>query len=120
MRLEDYTKNYITSKQGLKHACFVRDLSLKIFQDLKNALPNNTLLDFENSEKLISCASLLHDIGNFFTGLNALKPHNKTGAQLVLQNGIENLDENELKIVEASIRYHRGSKTKENKHKLFS
>lgn len=120
MRLEDYTKNYITSKQGLKHACFVRDLSLKIFQDLKNALPNNTLLDFKNSEKLISCASLLHDIGNFFTGLNALKPHNKTGAKLVLQNGIENLDENELKIVAASIRYHRGSKPKENKHKLFS
>ncbi len=120
MKVEEYIKNYITSKKGLRHAYFVRDLSLKIFNDLKKIFPENTLLDFKNSEKLISCSSLLHDIGNFFTGLNALKPHNKTGAKLILQNGIENLDENELKVVAASIRYHRGSKPKENKHKLFS
>lgn len=120
MKVEEYIKNYITSKKGLRHAYFVRDLSLKIFNDLKKIFPENTLLDFKNSEKLISCSSLLHDIGNFFTGLNALKPHNKTGAKLILQNGIENLDENELKVVAASIRYHRGSKPKENKHKLYS
>lgn len=120
MRFEEYIKNYITSKKGIEHAYFVKNTSLKIFKDLKKILPDNTLLNFENSEKLITYCALLHDIGNFFTGLNSLKPHNKTGAKLVLENGIEDLKENELKIVAASIRYHRGSKPKEARHRLYS
>ena len=120
MKVEEYLKNYIKSKSSLEHAFCVKNLSLKIYDDLKKIFPDNHLLDFENAHKLIEASALLHDIGTFFGGVTALKPHNKTGAKLVFENKIDGFEENELKVVCASIRYHRGSKPKEGKHRLFS
>lgn len=120
MKIEDYIKNYITSKDELEHANYVSNLSLKLYSELNKIFPENQFLKFDNAQTLISYSALLHDVGNFFGGLNAKKPHNKTGAKLVLENKIDNLKEDEVKIIAASIRYHRGSKPKDGKHKLYS
>lgn len=117
MKLEEFLKNYLTSKNDLEHATHTKDMSLEIYSNLKKIFPNNHILDFENAEKLISYSALLHDIGTNLS-ISLLKPHNKIGAKLILENKIDDLTIEQTKIVALSVRYHRGSKPKE-KHRLF-
>ncbi len=119
MKIEEYIKNYLTSKKDLAHARYVQTVSLKLYFELKKIFPDNPLLDFENHQKLISYSALLHDIGAVFS-ISLLKPHNKVGAKLILENKIDNLEDLQTKIIALCVRYHRGSKPKENKHRMFS
>lgn len=120
MKTEEYIKNYIKSKSDLEHSLHVEKICLELFHQLQKIFPNNKYLYFKNADKLISYSAKLHDIGSFLENKSIFKPHNKTGAKLVLENGIDDLDDTELKIVALSIRHHRGSKPKEGKHKLYS
>lgn len=120
MRIDEYLQNYTSSKSDIEHALCVKKLSLEIYEKLSQVFPSHELLNFKNDKKLIKYSAQLHDIGTFFEGANANKPHNKTGAKLVLQNGIDDLTDNEIKVVAASIRYHRGSRPKDGKHRLYS
>ena len=115
---EEYIKNYLNSKGAIEHSKHVEFLSLKIYNELKKIFPHKKILQFENAQKLISYSALLHDIGTFLE-YKTLKAHNKAGCKLVLENKIDGLSENETKTVALCIRYHRGSKPKEHKHKLF-
>ena len=119
MRVEEYIKNYLTSKTAIEHSKHTQILSLKIYHELRKIFPKEPLLEISNAEKLISYSALLHDIGAFLEN-SSIKAHNKTGAKLILENKIDDLDENETKIVALCVRYHRGSKPKKHKHKLFS
>ena len=118
MKVEEYLKNYLNSKNGLAHAKHVEEISLKIYTDFRNIFPKNDLLDFKNAQKLISYSALLHDIGTFLSP-SLLKPHNKVGSKLVMENKIDDLSEKETEIVALCIRYHRGSKPKKN-HRKFN
>lgn len=118
MKIEEYIKNYLNSKGAIEHSKHVEFLSLKIYNELKKIFPHKKILQFENAQKLISYSALLHDIGTFLE-YKTLKAHNKAGCKLVLENKIDGLSENETKTVALCIRYHRGSKPKEHKHKLF-
>ena len=118
MKVEEFLKNYLTSKSDLEHAKHTKEISLEIYFNLKEIFPNNHLLNFENAEKLISYSALLHDIGTNLS-ISLLKPHNKVSAKLILENKIDDLTIEQTKIVALSARYHRGSKPKE-KHKHYS
>ena len=65
MKIEDYIKNYITSKDELEHANYVSNLSLKLYSELNKIFPENQFLKFDNAQTLISYSALLHDVGNF-------------------------------------------------------
>lgn len=118
MKLSDYRKNYL-NQSGESHAHCVYNISLKIFKLLKNIFPNEPLLNIQNDKKLLEAASILHDIGTFLNSSGITSPHNKTGAKLILENGIEELSEEETIITALCVRYHRGAKPKE-RHKLYS
>lgn len=118
MKVEQYIKNYCTSKNNIEHSKHVEFLSLELYARLKKIFPHNKNLQFENAEKLISYSALLHDIGAFLE-YKTQKPHNKAGCKLVLENKIDGLNEREVKVAALCIRYHRGSKPKEHKHRLF-
>ena len=119
MKVEEYLKNYLPSKKDLEHAKYVEQISLKIYRDLLKIFPNNSLLYFKNAEKLISYSALLHDIGAFLS-TSLFKAHNKIGAKLILENKIDDLSNEEVIITALCVRYHRGSKPKEYKHKKFN
>ena len=119
MKVEEYIKNYLTSKNALEHSKHTQKLSLQFYCELKKIFPKEPLLEFDNAKKLVSYSALLHDIGTFLENSSG-RAHNKAGAKLILENKIDDLDENETKIVALCVRYHRGSKPKEHKHKLFS
>lgn len=116
MKICNYFKNFKPTDSQREHAKCVEKLSLNIFNQLKNFQE----LNFDNAEKLISYSALLHDIGNYISNKKIKQPHNKTGAKLILENKIDDLNESETKIVATAVRYHRGSHPKEGKHKLFS
>ncbi len=118
MKIEEYLRNYLNSKNDFYHAQQVERLSLEIYSKLKRIFPQNHLLNFQNAQTLISNSALLHDIGTFLS-ISLFKPHNKVGAKLILENKIDNLNDKETKIIALCVRYHRGSKPKEYKHKLF-
>lgn len=118
MKIEEYIKNYLTSKNEIAHATNIKEISLKIYYALREIFPTNQMLIFNNFHKLISYSALLHDIGNILsTPLS--KAHNKVGAKLILENKIDDLSETETKIVALCVRYHRGPKPKE-KHKKYA
>ena len=118
MRVEQYIKNYSMSKNDIEHFKHVENISLKLYSELIKIFPTNPILKIQNAQKLISYSALLHDIGAFLE-YKTQKPHNKAGCKLILENKIDDLCEEETKIVALCIRYHRGAKPKEGKHKLF-
>lgn len=113
----DYFKNFKASKNLREHSKQVEKLSLEIFLKLKDFVPNKNL-DFKNSKTLLQNAAFLHDIGMAFKE-NTKEKHNKIGENLVLNNGIEGLKEDEVKIIASIIRHHRGSFPNAKKHKIF-
>ena len=119
MKIEEYLRNYLNSKSDLAHAKFVENKSLELYTKLKKIFPKNHLLNFEKAEKLISSAALLHDIGALLS-TPLLKSHNKVGAELILENKIDDFNDTETIITALCVRYHRGSKPKEHKHKIFA
>lgn len=117
MEIQNYIENYLIKKSDIEHSKQVEKLSLMFFEKLCTIFPDK--LEYPKKHKnLLEIAAKLHDIGVFFEG-NSIKPHNKIGAKLVLENKIDGLDKTENLIVANIIRYHRGKSPKE-KHKIFN
>jgi exopolyphosphatase/guanosine-5'-triphosphate,3'-diphosphate pyrophosphatase len=83
-----------------KHAQHVRDLAVKLFDDLEeyHGLPRRSRL-------YLAVAALLHDIG-WFVGAQG---HHKHAAYLINSSEILGLDDDERNIVAQIARYHRKS-----------
>ena len=45
MKVEEFLKNYLTSKSDLEHAKHTKEISLEIYFNLKEIFPNNHLLN---------------------------------------------------------------------------
>lgn len=84
----------------MQHALYVRDISLMIFDTLKDELA----LD-DRSRMLLEVASILHDIGMFIR----LGDHQKHSEYIISNSEIFGLRKNENTIVAQISRYHRGS-----------
>lgn len=115
MQTNEYIKNYYKSSSLLEHVKQVERFSAEI---LKKIVEIKEFEYLKNATKLLSTGSILHDIGNLIQEEIGGK-HNKIGAKLILENGIEGFNSEETKIIACLVRYHRGKKPKE-KHKIFS
>ncbi len=115
MQINDYIKNYYKRTSLIEHTKQVEKFSAEIF---KKIVKNKKFEYLKNTEKLLNAGSILHDIGNIIQDEIGGK-HNKIGAKLILENGIEGFNEEETKIIACLVRYHRGKKPKE-KHKIYS
>lgn len=117
MKINDYLKNYLNSSSQKDHSILVKNLSLEIFNQIKNFF-DIKMYDNPNDIKLLGYGALLHDIGvNLEKNMN--KPHNKIARDLILKNGVDNLNEREILIVANIVRYHR-KKAPDTKHKYFN
>ncbi|MBR1977744.1 HD domain-containing protein [bacterium] len=115
MQIDEYIKNYYKSSSLIEHVKQVEKFSVEI---LEKIIENKEFEYLAKTKKYLSTGSILHDIGNLIQEEIGGK-HNKIGAKLILENGIENFSEEETKIISCLVRYHRGKKPKE-KHKIYS
>lgn len=115
MQISEYIKNYYKSSSLMEHAEQVEKFSNEI---LEKIVENKEFSYLEKTKKYLSAASILHDIGNIIQNEIGGK-HNKIGAKLILENGIEGFSEEDVKIIACLVRYHRGKKPKE-KHKIYA
>ena len=81
------------------HAQFVSDVSLKIFDALKNEIA----LD-ERARVLLQVAATLHDIGIFIR----MENHHEHSAYIISNSEFFGLTQNEITIVSQIAKYHRG------------
>ena len=115
MQINEYIKNYYKSSSLLEHVKQVERFSVEILEKIAE---NKEFGYLKTANKLLSAGAILHDIGNLIQEEIGGK-HNKIGAKLILENGLEGFNSEETKIIACLIRYHRGKKPKE-KHKIFS
>ena len=115
MQIGEYTKNYYKSSSLIEHTKQVEKFAAEI---LEKIVENQEFEYLKATNKLLSAGSILHDIGNIIQEEIGGK-HNKIGAKLILENGIEGFNSEETKIIACLVRYHRGKKPKE-KHKIYS
>ncbi len=114
MNIEDYFKQFCSSKSQKAHMLQVQKLALEMYNELLKIFPDESILKLSNIEKIISYSALLHDIGYILPEIS----HNKAGSRLVLLNKINGVNDDDLKIIALAIRYHRGKKPKD-KHKIY-
>ncbi len=115
MQIGEYTKNYYKSSSLIEHTKQVEKFAAEIIEKI---VENQEFEYLKTTNKLLSAGSILHDIGNIIQEEIGGK-HNKIGAKLILENGIEGFNSEETKIIACLVRYHRGKKPKE-KHKIYS
>lgn len=115
MQISEYIKNYYKSSSLIEHTKQVEKFSAEI---LEKIVENKEFEYLEKVKDLLLAGSILHDIGNIIQNEIGGK-HNKIGAKLILQNGVEKFTQEETKIIACLVRYHRGKKPKE-KHKIYA
>ncbi len=94
------------------HANEVERLAVLIFDEA-----SKNLEEMGEKEKIyLKAGALLHDIGYFIE----VKNHNKHSMNIVIDDGIEGLDEREEKIVGCICRYHRGGLPDKNSHEIYA
>ena len=106
--LKDYEKDYI---KDIQHANHVMDLALKIFEEVNSKIKPMS----EKKRKYLSTGAFLHDIGYKIGS----KGHNKYSQKIILERGIEGLDDRECMIVSCIARYHRGGKPDKKRHDVY-
>lgn len=112
MNLEDYIKKFYKKNAEKEHVNEVLRFAFEIFDEIILSFENK---DLKKYKKCLEMASLLHDIGmNIEDGCH----HARLGSEFVLNEGIYNTTEEELKIISCLIRYHRGKKPKK-KHEIY-
>ena len=96
---------------NIEHAKQVQKLALMLFDSTYGLLHN-----YSNKERqLLEAASLLHDIGRHI----ANEHHNKHSYYLIMENGIDGFEKEDLALIANIARYHRGSMPKKE-HENFS
>ena len=98
-----------------RHANYVRKMSLKLFDSLKDELGLER--EFENSgndsRTLLEIAALLHDIGTFIRASD----HNEHSKYIIEHSEIFGLNKEDIEIVAEIALYHRVDKSlKDDKH----
>ncbi len=106
--LKDYEKDYI---KDIQHANHVMNLALKIFEEVNSKIKPMS----EKKCKYLSTGAFLHDIGYKIGS----KGHNKYSQKIILERGIESLDDRECMIVSCIARYHRGGKPDKKRHDVY-
>ena len=84
---------------------------LSALKDAVEAYKNIT----ERETLYLQIAALLHDIGYVVEK----KSHHKHAMNLIIQEGLEGLDNEETKVTANIARYHRGSLPDETKHEIY-
>ncbi len=124
MKIEEYFKNFCTraSETALEnleeHSKHVKDLAAQFYNELirVNFFNKKDKELLEKNVNVLLLASALHDIGSFS---KRHKPHNKTGAKIILENKIDGLDDTQNLIAANIVRFHRGKIPKRGKQKIF-
>ncbi len=124
MKIEDYFENCCTtaSKGSFKdlkeHSTHVKDLTERFYRELVrlNFFGKKDKELLEKNVDLLLLGAQLHDIGTFS---KRHKPHNKTGAKIILENKIDGLNDTQNLIVANIVRFHRGKIPKSGKQKIF-
>jgi len=89
-----------------EHAVHVRNLSSKIFDQIKGILHN-----YGGKEKeLLQAAAILHDIGSLVTH----NDHHKHSYYLIRHSGLLGFNDEEVELIANIARYHRQSNPKDN------
>lgn len=125
MQVEEYFKNFGSGiddcaiKDLKEHSNCVKNLSCQLYKELLrlNFFEKKDKELLEKNINLLLLGASLHDIGTF---LKSDKPHNKTGAKIILENKIDGLDDNQNLIVANIVRFHRGNTPKKDKQKIFN
>lgn len=104
---EKYCKNEEHAKEVAKYALMI----LSALKDAVEAYKNIT----ERETLYLQIAALLHDIGYVVEK----KSHHKHAMNLIIQEGLEGLDNEETKVTANIARYHRGSLPDETKHEIY-
>lgn len=114
----DNTKEITLYKKYCKntdHACEVEKYCEKLFDALKES--TETYRKISEREKIyLKTAALLHDIGYVVDK----KSHHKHAMKLIIDEGIEGFDEEEVLVTANIARYHRGALPDVNKHEMFA
>lgn len=114
----DNTKDITLYKKYCKntdHACEVEKYCEKLFDALKES--TETYRKISEREKIyLKTAALLHDIGYVVDK----KSHHKHAMKLIIDEGIEGFDEEEVLVTANIARYHRGALPDVNKHEIFA
>lgn len=112
MNLEDYIKKFYKKNAGKEHVNEVLRFAFEIFDEIVSISEYKALKKYK---KCLEIASLLHDIGmNIEDGAH----HARVASEFVLEEGINGVNADELKIISCLIRYHRGKKPKK-KHEIY-
>ena len=89
----------------------VRRLAMMIFDEVSDKVFEMT----SSERRILENAALLHDIGYYVDS----KSHNKYSQKMLLENGLSDLNDRELKIAACACRYHRGSLPDKEKHEVY-
>ncbi len=95
---------------NIKHAEYVRSLSLEILATLKNETPTDP-----KTKLLLEVAAILHDIGMFIR----LDHHNLHSYYIIKNSEIFGLDRNDIDIVAQITKFHRGAQLPQDSNKFL-
>ena len=104
----DLLEKYCNNTQ---HARQVQKLSLLLFDATYGILHDYS----GKKRKLLEAGSLLHDIGRYI----ADEGHNKHSYELIMQEGIDGFEKEDVEIIANIARYHRGSMPQKS-HKNYA
>lgn len=114
----DNTKEITLYKKYCKntdHACEVEKYCEMLLDALKDG--TETYKNISEREKIyLKTAALLHDIGYVVDK----KSHHKHAMKLIIDEGIEGFDEEEVLVTANIARYHRGALPDIHKHETFA
>lgn len=114
----DNTKDITLYKKYCKntdHACEVEKYCEKLLDALKEGTEKYKNIS-EREKIYLKTAALLHDIGYVVDK----KSHHKHAMKLIIDEGIEGFDEEEVLVTANIARYHRGALPDVNKHEIFA
>ncbi len=98
--------------RSTSHPAEVRRLAMMVFDEV-----NEKVHEMSNKDrKYLEAAALLHDIGYYIDS----KGHNKHSMRMVIENGIDGFNEQDVKIIGCICRYHRGGLPDKEEHEFYN
>ena len=106
--LKAYEERFI---KDFAHANHVKNLSMIIFDEVTSKIKEMSL----KKRELLKVSAYLHDIGYSIGS----KGHNKFSQKLILENGLDGFDDEEVILASCIARYHRGGKPNKKSHEIY-
>lgn len=98
--------------KSTSHPLEVRRLAMMIFDEASEKVHEMS----NKQRKYLEAASLLHDIGYYIDS----KGHNKHSLKMIIENGLEGFNDQDVRIIGCICRYHRGGLPDKDEHEVYN